>query len=40
MTIFDEFEIFSIFSFLEVVTLAYLINSQSTAANVRIFGNV
>ncbi len=39
MTIIDEFGIFSIF-FLEVVTLAYLINSQSVAANVDIFGNV
>ncbi len=40
MTIFDEFAIFSNFLFLEVVTLAYVINSQSIAANVGIFGNV
>ncbi len=40
MTIFDEFEIFSKFLFLEVVTLAYLINSQYTAANVGIFDKV
>ncbi len=40
MTIFDEFGIFSILLFLEVVTLAYLINSQFVAANVGIFGNV
>ncbi len=40
MTIFDELGIFSNFLFLEVVTLAYLINSQYTAANVCIFGNV
>ncbi len=40
MTIFDEFEIFSNFLFLKVVTMAYLINSPYTAANVGIFGNV
>ncbi len=40
MTIFDEFGIFSISLFLEVVTLAYLINSESTTANVGIFGDV
>ncbi len=36
MTIFDEFGIFSTFLFLEVVKLAYLINSRYTAANVGI----
>ncbi len=40
MTIFDVFVIYSNFLFLEVVTLAYFINRQSTAANVSIFGNV
>ncbi len=40
MTIFDGFGIFSNFLFLEIVTLAYLINSQLVAANVGIFGNV
>ncbi len=40
MTIFDEFGIFGNFLFLDVVTLAYLINSESTVANVGIFGNV
>ncbi len=40
MSIFDEFGIFSYVLFLEVVTLAYRINSQSVAANVGIFGNV
>ncbi len=40
MTIIDEFEIFSNVLFLEVVTLAYLINSQLIAANLGIFGNV
>ncbi len=40
MTIFHEIGIFSNFLFLEVVKLVYLINSQYTAANVGIFGNV
>ncbi len=40
MTIFYEFGIFNNFLFLEVVTLAYLINNQSAAASVGIFGNV
>ncbi len=40
MTIFDEFGIFSTFLFLKVITLAYVINNKSTAANVRILGNV
>ncbi len=39
MTIIDEFGIFSNFLFLEMVTLAYLINRQSVAANVGIFGD-
>ncbi len=34
MTIFDEFGIFNNFLLFEVVTLAYLINSESIAANV------
>ncbi len=33
-------EVLATFLFLEVLTLAYHINSQSTAANVGIFGNV
>ncbi len=33
-------EFLAIFLFLEVVTLAYLITSQSIATNVSIFGNV
>ncbi len=36
MIIFDEFGIFTNFLFLEVVTLAYLINNQSVADNVGI----
>ncbi len=40
MTIFDECSIFNNFLFLEVVTLAYLINGESAATNVGIFRNV